>query len=76
MTRTIDDAELDGFVDGLASRLASFDKPALAAAKAQINRFDILLSANEKPLRQVPDLIAALEEFKEKELKFTDGPED
>lgn len=38
VTRTIDDAELDGFVDGLASRLASFDKPALTTAKAQINR--------------------------------------
>ena len=38
VTRTIDDAELDGFVDGSVSRLASFDKAALAAAKAQINR--------------------------------------
>jgi enoyl-CoA hydratase/carnithine racemase len=38
VTRTIDDAELDGFVDGLASRLASFDKAVLAGAKAQINR--------------------------------------
>jgi hypothetical protein len=32
------DAELDGFVDASAARLASFDKAALAAAKAQINR--------------------------------------
>jgi hypothetical protein len=31
-------AELDRFVDGLATRLASFDKAALAAAKAQVNR--------------------------------------
>lgn len=38
VTRTLDDADLDGFVDGFASRLASFDKQALAAAKAQINR--------------------------------------
>ena len=38
VTRTIDDAELDGFVDGLASRLASLDKAALVTAKAQINR--------------------------------------
>ncbi len=38
VTRTIADAELDRFVDGLAARLASFDKAALAAAKAQINR--------------------------------------
>lgn len=38
VTRTIADAELDRFVDSMASRLASFDKPALAAAKAQVNR--------------------------------------
>ena len=38
MTRAIADAELDPFVDGVASRLASFDKAALAAAKVQINR--------------------------------------
>jgi enoyl-CoA hydratase/carnithine racemase len=38
VTRTIADAELDGFVEALAFRLASFDKAALAAAKAQVNR--------------------------------------
>jgi enoyl-CoA hydratase/carnithine racemase len=38
VTRTLPDAELDGFVDGVATRLASFDKTALAAAKAQVNR--------------------------------------
>jgi enoyl-CoA hydratase/carnithine racemase len=38
VTRAIADAELDLFVDSVASRLASFDKAALAAAKAQINR--------------------------------------
>lgn len=38
VTRAIADAELDSFVDGMANRLASFDKAALAAAKAQINR--------------------------------------
>ena len=30
---------LDSFVDTLVRRLASFDREALAAAKAQINRF-------------------------------------
>jgi hypothetical protein len=30
--------ELDSFVNKMATRLASFDKQALAAAKAQINR--------------------------------------
>ena len=38
VTRTIADKDLDSFVDGMASRLASFDKTALAAAKMQINR--------------------------------------
>jgi enoyl-CoA hydratase/carnithine racemase len=38
VTRAIADADLDRFVDAIASRLASFDKPALAAAKAQVNR--------------------------------------
>ena len=38
VTRTMADAELDRFVDGIAARLASFDKHALAAAKAQVNR--------------------------------------
>ncbi|WP_405522901.1 enoyl-CoA hydratase/isomerase family protein [Streptomyces canus] len=38
VTRTLADAELDDFVNGVATRLASFDKGALAAAKAQVNR--------------------------------------
>jgi enoyl-CoA hydratase/carnithine racemase len=54
VTRTIDDAELDGFVDGLVSRLASFDKAALAAAKAQINRASLPPDA---------DLLAAYAEY-------------
>jgi enoyl-CoA hydratase/carnithine racemase len=37
VTRAIADADLDHFVDGMASRLASFDKTALTAAKARIN---------------------------------------
>ena len=39
MNRTLDDANLDSFVDALVRRLASFDRETLAAAKAQINRF-------------------------------------
>jgi len=39
VNRTLDDANLDSFVDTLARRLASFDRETLAAAKAQINRF-------------------------------------
>jgi len=39
VNRTLDDDDLDSFVDTLVRRLASFDREALAAAKAQINRF-------------------------------------
>jgi len=39
VNRTLDDNDLDSFVDALAHRLASFDRETLAAAKAQINRF-------------------------------------
>jgi enoyl-CoA hydratase/carnithine racemase len=35
---TMNDDDLDSFVDALVRRLASFDREALAAAKAQINR--------------------------------------
>ncbi len=39
MNRTLDDADLNPFVDTLVRRLASFDRKTLAAAKTQINRF-------------------------------------
>jgi enoyl-CoA hydratase/carnithine racemase len=39
VNRTLDDSDLDSFVDTLVRRLASFDRETLAAAKAQINRF-------------------------------------
>jgi enoyl-CoA hydratase/carnithine racemase len=39
VNRTLDDEELDSFVDTLMRRLASFDRETLAAAKSQINRF-------------------------------------
>ena len=39
VNRTLDDGELDAFVDKLARRLASFDREPLAAAKAQVSRF-------------------------------------
>jgi enoyl-CoA hydratase/carnithine racemase len=38
VTRAIADAELDDFVNGIAARIASFDKAAVVGAKAQINR--------------------------------------
>ncbi|HYM17969.1 MAG TPA: enoyl-CoA hydratase/isomerase family protein [Micropepsaceae bacterium] len=39
VNRTLDDDDLDSFVDALVLRLASFDRETLAAAKVQINRF-------------------------------------
>ncbi len=39
VNRTLDDDDLDSFVDALVRRLASFDREVLAAAKAQVNRF-------------------------------------
>jgi enoyl-CoA hydratase/carnithine racemase len=39
VNRTLDDNDLDAFVEALVRRLASFDREALAAAKAQVNRF-------------------------------------
>ena len=52
VNRTLDDDDLDSFVDALVRRLASFDREPLAAAKAQINRFGMptaseLQSSNE-----------------------------
>jgi enoyl-CoA hydratase/carnithine racemase len=39
VNRTLDDQDLDSFVDTLVRRLVTFDHETLAAAKAQINRF-------------------------------------
>jgi enoyl-CoA hydratase/carnithine racemase len=39
VNRTVDDDDLDSFVDTLVRRLASFERETLAAAKAQVNRF-------------------------------------
>ncbi|MGH8317393.1 MAG: enoyl-CoA hydratase/isomerase family protein [Steroidobacteraceae bacterium] len=41
VNRALDDGELDGFVDDLASRLASFDRQALGAVKAQVSRVGV-----------------------------------
>src|SRR6516165_5443517 len=53
VNRTLDDDNLDSFVDALVRRLASFDREVLAAAKAQLNRFGTptateLQSSNDK----------------------------
>ena len=38
ITRALPDAELAGFVDRLARRIAGFEQAALVAAKAQVNK--------------------------------------
>jgi len=45
VNRTLDDDDLDSFVDALVRRLASFDRETLAAAKGQINRFGVPTAA-------------------------------
>jgi enoyl-CoA hydratase/carnithine racemase len=61
VNRTLDDNELDSFVDALARRLASFDHETLSAAKKQVNRFgmptvDEIKSSNDLffPLLALP----------------------
>jgi enoyl-CoA hydratase/carnithine racemase len=41
VNRSLPDAELDSFVDALARRIASFDRPAIAAAKRLINEVSL-----------------------------------
>jgi enoyl-CoA hydratase/carnithine racemase len=41
VNRALPDAELDGFVDALARRIASFDQQALAAAKNLVNQVSL-----------------------------------
>ena len=45
VNRTLDDGELDSFVDTLVRRLASFERETLGAAKAQVNRFGMPTAA-------------------------------
>jgi len=45
VNRTLDDGDLDSFVDALARRVASFDGKTLETAKAQINRFGMPTAA-------------------------------
>lgn len=52
--RALLDKELDAFVEALATRLAGFDKQALAGAKAQVNRATLPPDA---------DLLAAYTEY-------------
>ncbi|WP_233843187.1 enoyl-CoA hydratase/isomerase family protein [Dyella sp. 2HG41-7] len=48
VNRTLDDKDLDAFVDTLVRRMDSFDRETLAAAKAQLNRFGVPTAAELK----------------------------
>lgn len=54
VTRALPDAELDGFVNQISTRLASFDRVALDGAKSMVNRATLPPDA---------DLIASYREF-------------
>jgi len=41
VNRALPDAELDGFVDAIARRMASFDRSAIAAAKNLVNQVSL-----------------------------------
>jgi enoyl-CoA hydratase/carnithine racemase len=48
VNRTLEDKDLDSFVDALVRRLASFDRETLAAAKGQVSRFGTPTAAELK----------------------------
>jgi enoyl-CoA hydratase/carnithine racemase len=49
VNRSLPDAELDGFVDGLALRIASFDKEAIADTKHLVNLASLPSDADIAP---------------------------
>jgi enoyl-CoA hydratase/carnithine racemase len=49
VNRSLSDAELDGFVDGLAMRIASFDKQAIADTKRLVDVASLPTDAEIKP---------------------------
>ena len=57
VNRTLDDGDLDSFVDTLVGRLASFDRDTLGVAKAQVNRFGTPTAAE---LQSSNDMIFSL----------------
>src|SRR6058998_3614737 len=58
VNRALPDAELDGFVDALARRIASFDRRAIAAAKDLINQ--VSLPSSDRLLEALASFEAAL----------------
>lgn len=57
VNRTLDDGDLDSFIDTLVRRLASFDRETLGVAKAQVNRFGTPTAAE---LQSSNDMIFSL----------------
>ena len=58
VNRALPDAELDGFVDALARRISSFDRPAIATAKRLIN--DVSLPSSDSLLEGMTSFLPAL----------------
>jgi len=58
VNRALPDAELDGFVDALARRISSFDRPAIATAKRLIN--DVSLPSSDSLLEGLTSFLSAL----------------
>ncbi|HYL16596.1 MAG TPA: enoyl-CoA hydratase-related protein [Terriglobales bacterium] len=58
VNRALPDAELDGFVDALARRIASFDRRAIAAAKNLINQ--VSLPSSDRLLDAITSFETAL----------------
>jgi enoyl-CoA hydratase/carnithine racemase len=58
VNRALPDAELDGFVDTLARRIASFDRRAVAAAKTLVNQ--VSLPSTDRILDALNSFQAAL----------------
>ena len=58
VNRALPDAELDGFVDALARRISSFDRPAIATAKRLIN--DVSLPSSDSLLEGYTSFLPAL----------------
>jgi enoyl-CoA hydratase/carnithine racemase len=58
VNRALPDAELDHFVDALARRISSFDRPAIATAKRLIN--DVSLPSSDSLLEGLTSFLPAL----------------
>ena len=58
VNRALPDAELDGFVDALARRIASFDRRPIAAAKKLVNQ--VSLPSADHPLDGLNSFLTAL----------------